>query len=85
MASPSNVATATAIRNVRINVKLFSSLNGARRIPSNEPRLIMRTATMALIQAVERIIRKVEKSDELQTSLWPKRFTRRILNVTMSA
>ena len=53
MASPSKVETATAMRNVRIMVKLFLSLNGAKKIPAKDPRLSIKTAVIALIQAIK--------------------------------
>ena len=53
MESPSKVATASAMRNVRITLKLFLSLNGAKKIPANDPRLSIKTATIALTQAMK--------------------------------
>lgn len=50
-ASPRRVATAIPIRNVKTIEKPFSSLNGATKIPTNEPTLITRTETIALSHA----------------------------------
>jgi len=38
------------MRNVRIMVKLFLSLNGAKKIPAKDPRLSIKTAVIALTQ-----------------------------------